>query len=86
MFIGFAVALAVAYVLFMLFTALRYDEIKIITEDDGVLFDISEEDVNVASPALFAVSSYMEKLGQNRRYLTTMSFNRSAFVIKTIAE
>lgn len=38
MFIGFAVALAVAYVLFMLFIALRSDEIKIITKDDGVLF------------------------------------------------
>ena len=62
---------------------LHPDEIKIITKDDGVLFDISEEDVNVTSIAAFAVSSYMEKLGENRRHLTTMSFNRSAFVIKT---
>ena len=61
---------------------LRPDEIKIITKDDGVLFDISEEDVNVTSIAAFAVSAYMEKLGENRRYLTTMSFNRSAFSIK----
>lgn len=65
---------------------LHPDEIKIITKDDGVLFDISEEDVNVTSLAAFAVSAYMEKLGQNRRHLTTMSFNRSAFVIKVIAE
>ena len=28
---------------------LRPDEIKIITKDDGILFDISEEDVNVTS-------------------------------------
>lgn len=62
------------------------DEIKIITKDDGVLFDISEEDVNVTSIAAFAVSAYMEKLGENRRHLTTMSFNRSAFAIKTIAD
>ena len=61
---------------------LHPDEVKIITKDDGVLFDISEEDVNVTSIAAFAVSAYMEKLGQNRRHLTTMSFNRSAFSIK----
>lgn len=59
------------------------DEIRIIIKDDGVLFDISEEDVNVTSLASFAVSAYMEKLGENRHHLTTMSFNRSAFVIKT---
>lgn len=58
-------------------------EIRIITKDDGILFDISEDDVNVTSIASFAVSAYMEKLGENRHYLTTMSFNRSAFVIKT---
>ena len=58
-------------------------EIRIITKDDGILFDISEDDVNVTSIASFAVSAYMEKLGENRHYLTTMSLNRSAFVIKT---
>lgn len=58
-------------------------EIRIITKDDGILFDISEDDVNVTSIASFAVSAYMEKLGENRHYLTTMSFNRSAFAIKT---
>lgn len=63
--------------------SLHPDEIKIITKDDGVLFDISEEDVSVTSIASFAVSAYMEQLGENRHYLTTMSFNRSAFVIKT---
>ncbi|MBQ7660965.1 MAG: multidrug transporter MatE [Clostridia bacterium] len=61
---------------------LHPEEIKIITKDDGVLFDISEADVSVTSLAAFAVSAYMEKLGQNRRHLTTMSFNRSTFVIK----
>lgn len=61
---------------------LHPDEIKIITKDDGILFDISEEDVNVTSFVAFAVSAYMKRLGQNRRHLTTMSFNRSAFIIK----
>ena len=62
---------------------LRPEGVQIITKDDGVLFDISEDDVTVTSLAAFAVSGYMEKLGQNRRYLTTMSFNRSSFLIKT---
>jgi Na+-driven multidrug efflux pump len=62
---------------------LHPEEIKIITKDDGVLFDISDDDVSVTSIASFAVAAYMEKLGENRLYLTTMSFNRSAFVIKT---
>ena len=65
---------------------LHPDMIKIITKDDGVLFDISEEDVNVTSLASFAVSAYMEKLGDNRHHLTTMSFNRSAFAVKTVSD
>ena len=65
---------------------LHPDQIKIITKDDGILFDISEEDVNVTSLASFAVSAYMEKLGDNRHHLTTMSFNRSAFAIKTSSD
>ena len=58
------------------------DNIKIITKDNGILFDISQEDVSVTSIAAFAVSAYMEKLGEDRHHLTTMSFNRSAFIIK----
>ena len=58
-------------------------EVKIITKDDGILFDISEDDVSVTSLASFAVSAYMAELGENRHHLTTMSFNRSDFVIKT---
>ncbi len=60
--------------------------IQIITKDDGILFDVSEEDVSVTSIAAFAVSAYMEKLGRDRRHLTTMSFNRSAFLIKPLAQ
>lgn len=59
--------------------------LQIITKDDGVLFDISEQDVSVTSLASFAVSAYMEKLGNDRRHLTTMSYNRSAFLVKPLA-
>ena len=61
---------------------MKPEGVQIITKDDGILFDISEEDVSVTSIAAFAVSAYMEKLGQDRRHLTTMSFNRSAFLVK----
>ena len=62
---------------------LQPDEVRIITKDDGVLFDASEDDVSVTSLTSFAVSAYMDKLGEDRRHLTTMSFNRSAFAVKT---
>ena len=38
------------------------------------------EDVNVTS-----LAACMEKPGENRRHLTTMSFNRSAFLVKPVA-
>lgn len=62
---------------------LRPEGVQLITKDDGILFDISEDDVTVTSLVSLAVSAYMEKLDQNRRYLTTMSFNRSSFLVKT---
>lgn len=62
---------------------LRPEGVQIITKDEGVLFDISEDDVTVTSIVALTVSAYMEKLGQNRRHLTTMSFNRSSFMIKS---
>ena len=65
---------------------LRPEGVQIITKDEGILFDISEEDVNVTSILALTVSAYMEKLGQNRRYLTTMSFNRCSFLIKANKE
>lgn len=65
---------------------MKPEGVQIITKDDGILFDISEEDVSVTSLAAFAVSAYMEQLGEDRRHLTTMSFNRSAFLIKTEGE
>lgn len=65
---------------------LRSEGVQIITKDEGILFDISEEDVNVTSILALTVSAYMEKLGQNRRYLTTMSFNRCSFLIKANKE
>ncbi|MBR1796976.1 MAG: hypothetical protein IJ757_03050 [Clostridiales bacterium] len=61
---------------------LSKEGVKIITKDDGEIFDVSSDDVTVTSLAAYAVSSYMDNLGDDKRYLTTMSFNRSSFLIK----
>ncbi|MCR4601372.1 MAG: multidrug transporter MatE, partial [Clostridia bacterium] len=65
---------------------LRPEGVQVITRDEGILFNISEDDVAVTSIVSLTVSAYMEKLGDNRRYLTTMSFNRSSYVIRTESE
>lgn len=63
---------------------LRPEGVQLIARDDGALFDISDEDMAVTSFGAYIVASYMESLGENRRYLTTMSFNRSAFLIRPL--
>jgi len=61
---------------------LKNEGVHIIIKDDGVLFDIAREDVSAHSLAEFAVSGYMEKLKENKMYLTTMSYNRNTFLVK----
>lgn len=61
---------------------IRETGVQIITKDDGVLFDLSSEDVIAGSIIEFMVSGYMEKLKENKKYLTTMSYNRNTFKIK----
>jgi len=55
--------------------------VQLITKDDGVLFDLCSEDVVASSIVEFMVSGYMEKLKDNKKYLTTMSYNRNTFRI-----
>ena len=54
---------------------------EIVIRDDGVFFDISDENAQATSTRAFVVSCYMEQLGENKHHLKTMSFNRSAFWI-----
>ena len=56
--------------------------LQIITKDDGVLFDLSSDDVIAGSITEFMVSGYMEKMKNNKMYLTTMSYNRNTFKVK----
>jgi hypothetical protein len=60
---------------------IRDTGVQIITKDDGVLFDLSSDDVVAGSVVEFMVSGYMEKLKDNKKYLTTMSYNRNTFRI-----
>ena len=46
-----------------------------------MLFDLSSDDVVAGSIIEFMVSGYMEKLKDNKKYLTTMSYNRNTFRI-----
>ena len=60
---------------------LKPEGAEIVIRDDGVFFDISDENAQATSTRAFVVSCYMEQLGENKHHLKTMSFNRSAFWI-----
>lgn len=60
----------------------REDGVQIITKDDGELFDLTEDDMRVTSIRVFIVSSVTKKLKENKRNLTTMSYNRNTFFVK----
>ena len=62
--------------------ALMDEGVLLITRDDGMLFDISEDDVLATSVAAFTVSGYMERMNKNKTHLTTMSYNRNSFLVK----
>ena len=61
---------------------LRPDGVQIISKDEGVPFDMADEDISVTSLSAYTVASYLEKTEMGNRHLTTMSFNRSSFSIK----
>ena len=61
---------------------LRDDGVQIISKDDGVSFDMADEDVSTVSLSAYTIASYLEKKDYGNRHLTTMSFNRSSFLIK----
>ena len=61
---------------------IRDDGIQIIEKDDGVLFNLSDENSLPTSLGSFVVASYMEKMQGNKMYLTTMSYNHNVFKVK----
>jgi hypothetical protein len=58
------------------------DGVRIVTKDDGVLFDLSEEDVLTRSITGYMVSEYMESMGNDKHNLITMSNNRNTFFVR----
>ena len=61
---------------------LKPDGVQIISKDEGVSFDMSDDDISTVSLSSYIVASYLEKRDFGNRHLTTMSFNRSSFFIK----
>ena len=61
---------------------LKPDGVQIISKDEGVSFDMADDDISTVSLSAYIVASYLEKKDFGNRHLTTMSFNRSSFFIK----
>lgn len=61
---------------------LKPDGVQIISKDEGVSFDMADEDISTKSLSAYTVAAYLEKRDFGNRHLTTMSFNRSSFFIK----
>ena len=57
------------------------DGIQIISKDDGVSFDMADENISTKSLSAYTVSMYLEKKEFTNRHLTTMSFNCNSFFI-----
>ena len=61
---------------------LEPDGVRIISKDEGISFDMADEDISTVSLSAYVVASYLEKKDFRNRHLTTMSFNRSSFFIQ----
>ena len=57
------------------------NKIRMILKDDGELFNITDEDVNVDSLRTYVVSNVLQEAVERKQYLTTMSYNRNVFEI-----
>lgn len=61
---------------------LKPEGVQIISKDDGVSFDMADEDVGIRTLGAYTLARYLEKEDFDNRHLTTMSLNRSAFLIR----
>lgn len=61
---------------------LKPEGVQIISKDDGVSFDMADEDVGIRTLGAYTLARYLEKKYFDNRHLTTMSLNRSAFLIR----
>ena len=61
---------------------LHPDGVQIISKDDGVSFDMTDDDVITTSLAGYTLSAFLEQKDYGNRHLTAMSFNRSSLFVK----
>lgn len=58
------------------------DGVRIISKDDGISFDMADDDVITTSLAGYTLSAFLEQKDYDNRHLTTISFNRSSLFVK----
>lgn len=59
------------------------DGVQIISKDEGLSFDVGDENLSASSLSAYVVTSYLDQKELDNRHLTTMSLNRSSFFIKS---
>lgn len=62
------------------------DSILLTLRDNGRIFDITEKDADIHDLSSYVLTSLMGKYDDERRYLTTISFNRSLLRIRRSEE
>ena len=65
---------------------LKPDGVQIISKDEGVSFDMSDDDISTVSLSAYIVASYLEKRDFGNRHLTTMSFTAVHFLLNMTKE
>ena len=58
------------------------ERVRIVIRDDGVIFDVTDEDLDVTSLRSYFVSRLMTTQ-RLRKNITTTSFNRSVFNVRS---
>ncbi|MCR5137854.1 MAG: hypothetical protein K6C12_12345 [Oscillospiraceae bacterium] len=60
--------------------------IRMITRDTGIIFDPTDDDMAITNIGSHVLLSVAERISDQKRYLMTMSFNRTSFEIKARKE
>ncbi len=61
---------------------LRPEGVQIILKDEGVPFDMADENLSIRSLNAYTVSSYLQRTDLDDQHLIVMGYNRSTFLVK----
>lgn len=61
---------------------IKEDGVQILTKDNGVLFDLTEDDMKITSLRAYLVSGISRNLTADKNNLTTMGCNRNVFYLE----